>query len=201
GKGVGENNKGAVAPEAKLAAYVLPEATLVVGSNVKGFRDTNQLDALLGQFEKLPGANDALPREYKEIVRNCDKVLLSMNANALVQGLGGLDPFGPGQIGGPKGKVGPKGRVGPKGPPFGAPPGLDALKVAVAVLMSNREAAAKIKVLPDMGPEEKMAGKYPVYRPKIPGNGPRIVVAFPTDRIIVIGSLNDQEMTAFLDKA
>jgi phage FluMu protein Com len=201
GKGGGENNKGAVAPGANLAAYVLPEATFVIGSNVKGFRDTNQLDALLGQFEKLPGANDALPREYKEIVRNCDKVLLSMNANALVPVLGGLDPFGPGSIGAPKGKGGPKGKAGPKGLPFGAPPGLDALKVAVAVLMSNHEAVEKIKVLPGIGPEEKLAGKYPVYRPKIPGNGPPIVVAFPSNRIIVVGSLNDQEMTAFLDNA
>ena len=201
GKAIGENNKGAVAPEANLAAYVLPDANFVIGSNVKGFRDTNQLDALLGQFEKLPGANDALPREYKELVRNCDKVLLSMNANALVPILGGPNPFGPGPIGGPKGKGGPKGRPGPKGPPIGAPPGLDALKVAVAVLMSNHEAAAKIKVLPNMGPEEILAGKYPVYRPKIPGNGPPIVVAFPSERIIVIGSLSDQEMTAFLDKA
>jgi hypothetical protein len=67
--------------------------------------------------------------------------------------------------------------------------------------MSNPEAVAKIKTLPNMGPQEKLVGKYPVYRPKNMGNGPPAVVAFPSDRIIVIGSLNDQEMTTFLDKA
>jgi hypothetical protein len=174
--------KGPVEPaRPNLATYVMADANLVMGMNVKGLRDSGQLEKLMTTIQ---GAQPDLPMEAQEIVGSCEKVIVSMDANSLTPEKKEVrDPFGPGRPGKQPGGV----------------PNVKDPKIAIVALMSNQEAVAKLKALPNMGVEEKLAGKYPLYRvPNLKG-GPTTLIAFPSDRIVVFGALNDQEMTALLD--
>jgi hypothetical protein len=189
-----KQNDPPLAANNNLASYVLPDANMALGSNLKGLRDNNQLEIFNGLIDQImPGNEQNLPAESKEIMRECEQVLVSANISNLANQMGPQPGPGP--------RIGPKGK-GPKGRPMGGPgpfiPNVPAVKAAVAALMTP-ESIAKIKRMPGLGAEEKLAGKYPLYR--MNNNGKRLVMAIPSDRIVVMGELTDAELTAMLDAA
>lgn len=120
-------------------------------------------------------------------------------------GLGGLGGQPGGGLGGqPGGGLGgqpfpPGGGIG--GPPGGFGQGGDKGKVVIAVLASNVEAVNKIRNLASLGSPQQLAGKYRVYQPAKQGGNWTDYVAFPGDRMILLCTLNEKEMTALLDSA
>jgi predicted RNA-binding Zn-ribbon protein involved in translation (DUF1610 family) len=159
-----------------IASYILPDANMAMGANLKGLRDSNQIEIFNGIIEFALQGNQQgnMPAQVADVLRDCEKVVLTGNA-----------PMGQ-QMGGPN--------FGGPRPGGGAPP----IKVAIAALLPAN-AIAKIKGLPGMGAEEKLAGKYSIYR--LTGNGKRMILAFPGDQVLVLGEVTDAEMTTMLDNA
>jgi hypothetical protein len=179
-------------PPVNLNAYVMPEADLVIGFNVKVLRETNQLPDVLAKFRATQPTG--LPRGFEDIAQDSDRVVASLRAAELLAQAGGA--FGAPQApNAPKGGPGPQGGPGPAGPP----------KVIVAVALSNLEAVGRaknvIRAVPGMGVEEKLAGKYPAYRYRDPGNGDVTIFAFPSDRVLVITPNSEQQLMPMLDRA
>jgi hypothetical protein len=204
---VAANNKNAIRKEqpkkeqpkpVKLNGFLMPDADLVFGLNVKSLRDANQFDMVLNQFRATQP--DGLPQGFEEVARDCDQLLASMNvADMIAQG--GVDnPFAPpqGPIGAPRNPPGARGGPGPNRP---AP----SPKIVVALALSSAEAATKakdmIRNVPAMGAEEKLAGKYPAFRYRDPGGGETTIFAFASDRVLVVTPNSDQTLTALLDRA
>jgi hypothetical protein len=126
-------------------------------------------------------------------------------------GGGGGPGFPPGGIGGgpgfPPGGGGPglpPGGGGPGFPPGGGQPkqGSANIKGVIAVLASNAEAVNKIKNMQAMGGAQLLGGKYRVHQPGKNNNNwaDNVYVAFPGDRMVLLGTLSEKEMIALLDQ-
>jgi hypothetical protein len=195
-------------PPVNLNAYLLADADLLIGAHAKGLRDVKQFDAWMNALRSIQP--NGLPRGFEEIARDCDRVLASMSLAPLIAQATGGDapapppgppqkPFGPK---GPKGPAGPQGQPpgpGPKGPPNPTP------KVLVALLLSGADAAARaknvIRSTPNMGTEEKLAGKYAAFRYHEPGSVETTLFVFPSERVLVLSPSTEQEVLAALDRA
>ncbi len=153
-----------VAQNNNIGNYMLPDAMMLFGSNVKGLRDKNQLEPLLNQIDGLAGPGNAMPAELKDLTRNAERMMVSVQL--------------------------------PAQQAVGAKP-----KLVIAILASNAEFVTKFRNLPKLGQEEKLAGKYSVYRPGLKDNDWPPLVVCPSDRILLLCEMNDAELTTLLDKA
>lgn len=207
-----------------VANFVFADADVLIGINVKALRDANQLEPMLKQIDSLQQGKDPMPNEIKDLMRNAERVM--MCAQLPEQGMqmpfqpggggpgfppgGGAPGFppggGPGFPPGGGGQGLPPGGGGPGFPPGGGQPGGQPkqgganIKGLIAVLASNAEAVNKIKNMKAMGGAQLLGGKYRVYQPgKTDKNWPDYV-AFPGERMILLGSLSEKEMIALLDQ-
>ena len=122
--GAGKDNAGKNNPPAFLpggnnvANFILADADLLIGANVKAIRDANQLEQMLKQ---LDAANQTkkMPAEVKELIRNSETVMLCMQIPDQAFQKNQFQPGGAPPFGGPPG-VG--GQPGIGGQPF-VPPG------------------------------------------------------------------------------
>jgi hypothetical protein len=175
GKEKNEVKPPVVIPGNNIDNYVWADATMLFGSSMKGLRDKNQLEPLMNQFDAMAPGNDKMPNEMKELLRNSDKVLVSLQPPA-------PQAFQP--------------------PPLqpGVQPNFPKAKLVIAIQTSTPNAVTKFKGLAKLGAEEKLAGKYSVYRPgKNDPNWPPLM-AVAGDRLLLFCELNEQELTVLLDK-
>jgi hypothetical protein len=183
-----------------MKGYLIPEADLLMGINAKGLRDANQFDAFLnGMRQARP---NGLPRGFEEIARDCDRVAVSMNISESLAQKDMPPPPPPKPFGPPKGPPGgpPGGRRDP-GPP--EMPFFTGPKIVIALLLSNADSAARAKNVlrgvPGMGVEEKLTGRYPMYRYR-EGNETTLF-AFASDRVLVLAPITEQELSAVIERA
>jgi hypothetical protein len=162
-----------VIPQNDIYNYMLADASVLFGSNMKGLRDKDQLEPLLNQLDAMAPPNNKTPKEFRDLFRNCDGMLLSLQLPPLAFQ---PQPFQP-----------------------GGPQDLPKAKVVMGVL-TTPQAAARFRSLPKLGAEEKLAGKYSIFRPgKFDRDWPPLV-AFAGDRLLLFAELTDNEMIAILDQ-
>jgi hypothetical protein len=75
----GNNNPPPIGnPGNDLTRYVFPDAAILFGANIKGVREKNQLDGLLAELDKIPGAGGKSPQEFINLFKNADNLLVCM---------------------------------------------------------------------------------------------------------------------------
>jgi len=69
----------------------------------------------------------------------------------------------------------------------------------VAVLAPTPDVIAKLKSMPQIGPEEMLAGKYRIHRSTADSVSVPKLFVFPGDRSVLLSDLNDDEILQILD--
>jgi hypothetical protein len=177
-------NKGNTGEGNAFTSFMHADAHIAVGGDLKSMRDGKQKENIAALIKQMEKTNGKMPAAMTELMPECERIMMTVSAKAA-----GQRPNTVPVEGGKKGRPG-KGK--------GPPPKQVPVTTQVVVVQMTADGIAKAKKLPGVGEEEKL-GKYKIHRTD--DKFMPMVLAFPTDRILVFTSMADADITTMLDNA